>query len=95
MIRRLNSDDVSTEIRPQQQAQSLNDIGSLRLPSREAELGELLVWLEHDEVGAEHHASRLLLVVVDLDGSIVGDSECDDLRLVTLYTGSWTSCRVR
>ena len=95
MIRRFNSDDVGTEIRPQQQAQSLNDIRSLRLPSREAELGELFVWLEHDEVGAEHHASRLLLVVIDLDGSIVGDSEGDDLCLVTLYTGSWTSCRVR
>ena len=90
MVRGLYGDDVSAEVGPEEKTQGLDDIGSFRLPPREAELGELLVWLQHDQVGPEYHSGGLLLVVVDLDSCIVGDSEGDDLCLVTLQTGTGT-----
>ena len=52
------------------------------------ELGELFVWLQHHQLGAKHHPGLLLLVVVDLDGGVVGHSEGDDLGLVSLHAGA-------
>ena len=92
MVRCLDGDDVGAEIRPQQKAESLDDVGSLWLPSGQTELRELLVGLQHHKVRAKHHASRLLFVVVDLDGSVVGHAERDDPRLVSLEAGSGSSC---
>ena len=94
MISSLDGDNVSAEIRSQEQTQRLDGVGYLGLAPGQTQLGELLVWLEHDHVWAEYHAGFLLLVVVDLYGGVVGDSECDDLGLVTFAGGAgWSSCR--
>ena len=92
MVRGLDGDDIGAEIRPQQQTQSFDDVGSLGLASGETELSELLVRLQHDQVRSKHHTRRLLLVVVDLDGRVVGNSERDDFGFVPLYRGSRTGC---
>ena len=94
MVRRLYGDDIGTEIGSQEETQSLDDVGSLRLASGETQLCELLVRFQHDQVGTKHHTSRLLLVVVDLYRCVVRDSERDDLGLVSLDGGSRTSCVV-
>lgn len=82
MVCCLHNDDVGGEIRAQQQAQGLDYVGPLRLAARDAELGELLVGAKHDKVGSEDHPGLLLLVVIDLHGSVMGHTEIDDARLV-------------
>ena len=92
MVRGLNGDDVGTEVGPQEEAEGLDDIGSLGLPAGERQLSELLVRLQHDEVRPEHDARRLLFVIVDLHGGVVRDSEGDDLRFVSLCSDCCPSC---
>ena len=92
MVRRLDGDDVGAEIWSQEEAEGLDDVGSLGLPAGQRELGELLIGLQHDQVGTKHHTGRLLLVVIDLNCRVVGDTECDDPRLVPLHTGPSPSC---
>lgn len=82
----LDGDDIRAEVGPQEQTQRLDGVWSLGLPSRQAQLSELLVGLQHDHVWPKHHPSLLLLVVVDLDSSVVRDSEGDHFGLVTLGT---------
>lgn len=84
MIRGLNGDDVSAEIRTQEQAESLDGVGFLWLASREAQLGELFVRFQHDHVRSKDDPGLLLLVVVDLYCGIVRYTERDHLGLVTL-----------
>ncbi len=84
MVRSFDGNDIRAEVWTQQQAQRLDSVGSLRLASGETQLSELLVWLQHDHVRAKHHARFLLLVVVDLHRSVVRDTECDHLSLVSL-----------
>lgn len=84
MVRSLDRDDVRAKVGSQEKAERLDGVGPLGLASGEAELSELLVWLQHDHVGAKNHPSLLLLVVVYLHGCVVWDSECDDLSLVPL-----------
>ena len=93
MVRGLYGDDIGAEVGPEEEAKRFDDIGSFWLPSGEAQLRELLVGLQHDEVRSEHDSSRLLLVVVDLDGCVVGHTERDDLRLVSFDHSTRTACR--
>ena len=95
MVRCLYGDNVCAEVRTQEQAQSFDGVRLLGFTPGEAELGELFVRLQHNHVGTEHDTSLLLLVVVDLYGGIVGDTEGYDPRLVALGSGcgSWATCR--
>ena len=97
MVRCLYGDDIRAEVWPKQQAQSLDGVRLLGLASREAELGELLVRLQHHHVWSKHHTSLLLFVVIDLNGSVVGDTEGHDPCLVTLGSRSGTraTCTIR
>ena len=94
VVRGLNGDDVGTEVGPQEEAEGLDDIRPLGFPAGERQLSELLVRLQHDEVGPEHDTCRLLFVVVDLHGGVVRDSECDDPRFVSLCRDYCPSCVV-
>ena len=58
MVRCFYGDDISAEIRSQQQAESLNDIGSLWLASGQAELSKLLIGPQHHQLGTKHNSSR-------------------------------------
>ncbi len=91
MVRGLYGDDVSAEVWPEQQTQSLDSVGSLGLASRETELSELLIRFQHDHVRAKHNTSFLLLVVIDLDCCIMRHSIDDHLGLVSLQVGTGTS----
>ena len=84
MVGSFDGDDIRAEIRSQEKAEGLDGIGPLWLPSRETQLRKLLVGLQHDHIGTKDDASLLLLVVVDLDGSIVGHTEGNHLGFVTL-----------
>ena len=84
VVRGLDGDDVGAEVWPQKQAQGLDGVGLLGLASRQTQLGELLVWHQHDHVRAKHDASLLLLVVVDLNSCIVRHAVRDDFGLVSL-----------
>ena len=55
MVSCLYGDDVGAEVRTQQQAQGLDDVGPLGLPAREAQLGELLVWAQHHKLWAKNN----------------------------------------
>ena len=92
VIRSLDGDDVGAEVRAEQEAEGLDDVGSLGLPTRETQLCELFIWLQHHKVWAKHHPGRLLLVVVDLDRCIVGHTEADDFGLVALEPSTRASC---
>ena len=87
MISRLYGDDVSAEIWPQQETEGFNHIWSLWLATRKIELGELFVRSQHHQLWTKHNMSCFLLVVVDLYGCIVGYSEGDNLRLLSLDVG--------
>lgn len=76
------NNDVGGEVRSKQQAQCLDYIRSLWLAARDAELGELLVGTQHNQVGTEDHASLLLLVVIDLHSCVVRNTEGNDSGLV-------------
>lgn len=84
MVRCLNGDDISAEIWSQKETKGLDGVGFLGLASRETELSELLVWLQHHHVWTKYHSSFLLLVVVDLYGSIMWHSESNHLCLISL-----------
>ena len=84
MVRSLDGNNISAEVRSEEKAEGLDGVGLLGLPSRETQLRELLVRLQHDHVRAKYHASLLLLVVVDLNRCVVGYSKRDDPGLVTL-----------
>ena len=83
MVGGFDGDDIRAEIWPQEEAEGLDGVGTFWLPPGETQLSELLVRLQHDHVWTEDDAGLLLLVVVDLDGSIVGHTEGDHLGLVT------------
>ena len=83
MVRGLDGNDVSAKVRAEKKTEGLDDIGSLGLSPREAQLCKLLVWLQHHKVWPKHNPRRLLLVVVDLDSCIVGHTETDHLGLVS------------
>jgi hypothetical protein len=80
VVRRLDDDDVGHEVGTEQQRERLDDVRPLRLVARQREHGELLLGPEHDELGTEHDARLLGLVVVELHGRIVrravGDDAC-------------------
>ena len=75
VIRSLNHDDVSHEVGPQQQTKTLDHISTFRFATRDAQLSELLIWSEHDQVGTKHNSRFLHLVIVDLTGCVVRHSE--------------------
>ena len=87
VVRCLYGDDVCAEVRPEEKTESFDGVWFLGLASRETELSELFVRLQHDHVGSEHHASLLLFVVVDLDGCVVGYTERYHTSLVALDGG--------
>ena len=87
MVGGFYGDDVCAEVWPQQEAEGLDGIWPFWLSSGETELSELLVRLQHDHVRTEHHPSLLLLVVVDLNSSVVRHSKGDHPGLVTLGSG--------
>ena len=68
--------------RSEQEAQRLDLVGALGLAAREGQERELLVGSQHHKLGAKDNACLLLLVVVDLNGGIVGHAEDDDTGLV-------------
>lgn len=92
MIRCLYGDDIGAEIRTQQQTEGFDSVGSLWFASGQAELCELLIWLQHDHVGPKDNTGLLLFVVIDLYGSIVGNSEGDHFGLITLVPSTRSSC---
>ena len=86
MVGCLNGDDIGAEVRSQEEHKGLNNIRLFGFATREAQLGELLVRVQHDQFGAKDHSSLLLLVVIDLDGCVVRNSEGDQLCLVSFGT---------
>ena len=78
----LDGDDVGAEVRTQQQAERLDGVGLLGLAAGQGQQRELLVGAKHDQLGAEHDAGLLLLVVVDLHGGVVRHAERHHARLV-------------
>lgn len=91
MVRGLNGNDVSAKVRAKEETEGLDDIGSLGLPPREAQLCKLLVWLQHHKVWSKHNPRCLLLVIVDLDSCVVGHTETDYLGLVSFYSSTRAS----
>ena len=66
-----NDDDVRAEVRTEQESDCPDEVGLLGLPSRQGQLRELLVGLQHHQVGSKDDSRLLGAVVVDLNGSIV------------------------
>lgn len=86
MVGRLYGDDIGAEVRSQEEHKGLDHVGLLGFAPREAQLGELLIRVQHDQFRAKDHSSLLLLVVIDLDSCVVRNSEGDQLCLVSLST---------
>eukprot|EP00732_Lithocolla_globosa_P002279 Lithocolla_globosa_v1_NODE_1449_length_2569_cov_1158.698886.p2 type:complete len:236 gc:universal NODE_1449_length_2569_cov_1158.698886:1650-943(-) len=87
MVRSLDGDDVGAEVGAEQQAQRADLVGALGLASRQVEKRELFVGLQHHKLGTKFNTCFLLLVIVDLDGGVVGDTEADHTCLVTCLLG--------
>ncbi len=87
MVRGFYGDDIGAEVRPEEEAERLDHVRPLGLPARQAELRELLVWLQHDQLWTKDDPGLLLFVVVDLNGCVVGNSERHLLSLVALPGG--------
>ena len=50
VVSRFYGDDVGAEVRSEEEAEGLDDVGALGLTPRQAQLGELFVWAEHDQL---------------------------------------------
>jgi len=74
----LDGDDIGHEVRAELESEGLDDVRALGLVTRERQDGELFVGAKHDKIGTPHDARLLLLVVVDLHGSVVGSADGDD-----------------
>ena len=58
MVGCLDGDDVRAEIGSKEETQGLDDVGSLGLASRQAELSELLIWAQHHQLRAKNNPGR-------------------------------------
>jgi hypothetical protein len=82
VVARLDNDHVGHKVGTEQQRQRFDLVGLLRHAAREREHGELLLGLEHDQIGAKDDARRVTLVVVDLHGRVVRRAVRDDARRI-------------
>lgn len=83
VIRRFDDDDVGHEVRTEQQAERANLAGLFRHAARQRENGKLLFGRQHDELGTEHDASDVTLVVVHLHRRVVWRSVRHNARRIT------------
>lgn len=58
VVGRLDDDDVSEEVGPQQEADGLDDVGPLGFVPGQRQHGELLVGAQHHHLRAEHHPAN-------------------------------------
>ena len=58
MVCCLYGDDVSEEVRPQEQTDGLDDVSPLGLIPRQGQHCKLLVWSQHHHLWAKHHPDR-------------------------------------
>ena len=57
MVTGLNYNDISTEVRAEEEAEGATHIGPLRLAPGERQLGELLIRVQHHKVRAKRHSA--------------------------------------
>ena len=59
MIRRLHCNNIRAEVWAEQQAQSFDYIWPLRFSSRQAKLGKLFIWTQHNQLWTKYNSSKL------------------------------------
>lgn len=88
MVRGLDNNNVSHEIRAEEEGERLDDVGTLGNITREGIHGELLIGTKHDKIRTENDTSLLGLEIEDLNGGVVGSAVSDDASLVTRSTST-------
>jgi hypothetical protein len=86
VISSLNDNDVGHEIRAEQESDGLDNVGTLGLVTREGENSEVLLRAQNNQLGTKDNARLLGLVIIDLNGRVVGSAEGNNASAVTLLS---------
>lgn len=84
MVTGLHLEDIREEVRTKADMKCLNNAWLLRLATGKVYDSELLIGFQFDKVGAEDDTRLLALIVINLDGRVIGATVCYEAGLITL-----------